>query len=290
MPVPQTVRRRPRVFIMSWPWDLINLASVSPTFSRYLHDNKCLPPYTTDNCFLEDRTLMGRFPVLFDAAYGPFLKCNPTHIPDPASPTGYSPYLNMSDWLCAWGLPPPKNPWTPHRSWQTDCIPYDTNHTCPRLNVSVGKDPAEHEFYRRKDLLPTHFEGYWYTTPRRGRCGPNQSPSDGSGCTWTVTAEPSFINASCLVGRLFDVLEDYNPACFRNCTGGANRTDPCFRQCVTATVVATANTSGMPTAPMVAAWERAFVPGTGCPRVNVSTPTDYPPPSPATSPPVAVWS
>lgn len=60
-----------------------------------------------------------------------------------------------------------------------------------------------------------------------------------------------------------------------DCTTGRNRKDPCFRACVTSTVVRTKNTTGMDKSSMIAAWDAAFVEGTGCPQVPVTTATDY---------------
>ena len=68
---------------------------------RYLQESKCEPPYDTRECFLDDHTIVGVFNVTFDAAYGPYLRCNPNFI------QGDEPYLNMSDWLCAYGYDPP---------------------------------------------------------------------------------------------------------------------------------------------------------------------------------------
>ena len=61
--------------------------------------SSCHPPYVTSKCFLADRPLVGRFDVEFDAAYGPYLKCNPTNADNSTQ------WLNMTRWLCAYNYP-----------------------------------------------------------------------------------------------------------------------------------------------------------------------------------------
>ena len=217
-------------------------------------------PYNTKACFLDDHTVVGRFDVTFDGSYGPYLKCNPA----PATTDPH--WLNMTDWVCAYHGPGP-NEWDPGADPAYCAAP------CQRANVSVGKDPTMHHFYYppgKKSVL-TYFGGYWYSTPRLGRCAGDHTPGDGSGCTWRVRAAPTFINVTCMADRLFAAVERAGPACFRGCGGGGGskgRADPCYVRCVRATVLA-----GISVVSMVKVWESAFaaVARGGCPRAAVAS-------------------
>lgn len=72
---------------------------------KYITTSQCRPPYNTHECFLDDAPIVGQFRVLFDGNYGPYLKCNPSTLPDPDSPSGYNPSgrLNLSSFFCAYG-------------------------------------------------------------------------------------------------------------------------------------------------------------------------------------------
>eukprot|EP00041_Stephanoeca_diplocostata_P023660 m.586512 g.586512 ORF g.586512 m.586512 type:complete len:322 (-) comp22345_c1_seq1:200-1165(-) len=222
---------------------------------RYLAGNNCTPPYNTHNCFLEDHTVVGAFDVQFDAQYGPYLHCNPNKIPG-------SIYLNMTDWICAYANVSP-------RDWRGACDP-----PCQRVNISVGKDPAHHRFWTppQEESLLTYFKGWWYSTPRLGMCTASAVPGDGSGCTWRVRNTPRFINASCLVDRLFSTLESANPSCFHRCGPSRNATSPCFGKCVEQTVVGQPpGQAGISVSKMVQVWEEAFSTSGGCRQLAVQS-------------------
>eukprot|EP00041_Stephanoeca_diplocostata_P014798 m.279340 g.279340 ORF g.279340 m.279340 type:complete len:314 (+) comp19803_c0_seq1:208-1149(+) len=227
--------------------------------SKYMKGSTCRPPYNTHECFLDDRTIVAAFDVEFDAQYGPYLRCNPNYIDG-------GKYVNISDWVCAYGYPGP-DAWSLNRS--IGCAA-----PCQRANVSVGKDPALHRWWEPRPNILTYFGGYWYDTPKLGACTGNQTPGDGSGCTWRIRAAPRYINATCLVGRIFDKLERANPTCFATCGSARNTTSPCYTRCVEKTILGDPpQTSGISKSLVITTWENAFLPGTGCPflRVNKST-------------------
>ena len=94
------------------------LGDLGFVLEQYLQAQRCRPPYNTAKCFLGNEPLLGRFRVAFDTRYGPYLRCNPANLRDPSSPTGWDPAgrVNLSQWVCAFGDPPPKNAWSPRHT------------------------------------------------------------------------------------------------------------------------------------------------------------------------------
>eukprot|EP00040_Diaphanoeca_grandis_P018341 m.96425 g.96425 ORF g.96425 m.96425 type:complete len:323 (+) comp26895_c0_seq1:207-1175(+) len=217
---------------------------------KYISGSKCAPPFQTKKCFLDDRPVIAKFDVQFDAAYGPYLKCNPNFLGTNAS----NPFVNTSDWVCAYGYPGARA-WANISQHQAFCPG-----VCQRVNVSVGKDPALHKFWTKKQDLLTYFGGYWYSTPKLGLCDADHHPGDGSGCTWEIRTTPVYINATCLAAKLFVQLEQSNPQCFQAC-GPVPTTDPCYVDCVNDAIAQNLVSKEL----MITTWEAAFDSVTGCP-------------------------
>lgn len=246
------------------PWNVTDLADhdtgdaagdLGFLLLKYLSSSECKPPLITRSCFLDDRTLLGKFEVEFDAQFGPYLKCNPNYIEG-------TDWLNMSDWLCGYGYPGP-DLWSPSAG---ECP------NCDRANVSVGADPAMHRWNDKRSLA-SYFGGIWYSTPSRGQCTDGHVPNDGSGCTWRLLEAASFVNASCVAHRLFAIVKKAQPSCFVNCGPDDKPGTHCFIKCVEDTVLGNSTRPGIDPKPMVDALIEAFDATDGCPVVKVSNTT-----------------
>lgn len=72
-----------------------------------------------------------------------------------------------------------------------------------------------------------------------------------------------YINATCLVGRLFAVVEKANTNCFGQCPPNSPPTSTCYQECFESTI----RDALVSTETLVAEWEAAFGEG-GCPHFH----------------------
>eukprot|EP01052_Picozoa_sp_SAG31_P017797 SAG31_NODE_1233_length_9206_cov_32.480290_1_plen_349_part_00 len=160
-----------------------------------------------------------------------------------------------------------------------------------RTDCSVGA--AAWECWRNRIALK--FGGTWWSFFNESYCsptGPDLAAESGA-CSWRVVKQGKSIANNCLMDRVFTSIEVAAPSCFKACsTAGVeaaivdpsnaarNTSDPCWIKCIYGTVLGVnasqpGNESqwlgGMPTAPIVKAWEAAFGDGPrACPAVLVT--------------------
>ena len=137
--------------------------------------------------------------------------------------------------------------------------------------ISAKKRPGHHSWLG--------VGGEWYSNPAEGECKKDQTPGDGSGCTWKLEQIVKYTNETCVLDRVNSAVELYGKACFGACPGARNTSSDCFGECYTSTVAGDwyKKIKPMPVPLLVGAWEGAFSsddPETGaCPHSTSKSPT-----------------
>jgi hypothetical protein len=232
--------------------------------------------FQTQECFLAYKTVVTSFSVEVDGQYGPYFRCNPEQrsVDDPAHID-----THVGKWGCfevhgrgsqPW-IPPPTPP-PGERSKGTSC---PSGIFCPKMNTSVGRDPALHMISNKS--VATYFGGWWYSTLAQGECTGGRTPGDGltPHCSWRQLSAGKIVNATCLRKHLQAKVEAHDPKCFSGCSQPLDDADPCYDRCLTQSILGNASSGVLPIdiPMMVGTWERAFAIDTvadgGCPAVLV---------------------
>jgi hypothetical protein len=220
-----------------------------------------------------------------DGKWGPFFRCNPLPFYNPTD----GQHIDTKHWGCfPWHGRAP-TPWINSQQSGSSCL---DNAYCPALmNLSVGRDPAQHHAYVPGSRnLGTYFGGEWYSTTSQGQCKAGRSPGDGKepSCSWRVApgTATKTINATCMDSHLMPLVEANGKACFaalpqpidRDSMGYVRCVDDAITGCGTPAANFTCNKKGgasiaiqpLERAPMIAAWEKAFADPAdgGCPNVS----------------------
>lgn len=116
------------------------------------------------------------------------------------------------------------------------------------LSRSVPVDGASCIGSAQRDELPggswnwgtTHVSGgSWFSTPAAGQCLGAHRPGDGSGCTWRIRTQPTFIQSTCVNDRLDQAILNATSDCFKDkrchdngdIASAVNTSSECFFRC-----------------------------------------------------------
>ena len=113
--------------------------------------------------------------------------------------------------------------------------------------------------------------GFWYSTTSAGDCERVDADKE---CYWKLLATTSRISSACLIKRMKDAIEAYDPTCFRACPQPLNTTGQCAAGCYMDSFLSKRARSsligpkdGMPNQIIKAAWRNAFAKQGGCPQM-----------------------
>lgn len=139
------------------------------------------------------------------------------------------------------------------------CSKYDFYYYCPS-NEPDTCEPWNADWNCWRENIVRKTGGLWYSTMAEGQC---TGKNDGN-CSWTVENTKT-VNETCMHESIVDIVEDYSPDCFQDCTQPRNESSACWIGCFFDAILgpqarnsSTVALGGMPLSKLEEGWTRAF--------------------------------